>query len=214
MRAFSSFETIEKAAQKLNKSLESEVKYENENYTQLEDIETFLNESGFLFKETDDGLTMTLTKEVGDKMVEVVFEARQPLPDDVPEQEGQEQEEDDDMPSENYCDFTVFLSDMNGKKGLVVEATSMDTEIAFNNVLCTDDLPAIKALARFERSITVYNGPDFTTLDERIQTSMTEYLEGYGINEHLAAFVECMSLDKDQRLYMRWLESVKAFVAQ
>lgn len=76
MRAFSSFDTIEKAAQKLNKSLDSEVKYENENYTQLEDIETFLNESGFLFKETDDGLTMTLTKEVGDKMVEVVFEAR------------------------------------------------------------------------------------------------------------------------------------------
>ena len=76
MRAFSSFETIEKAAQKLNKSLDSEVKYENENYTQREDIETFLNESGFLFKETDEGLTMTLTKEVGDKMVEVVFEAR------------------------------------------------------------------------------------------------------------------------------------------
>jgi len=76
MRAFSSFEGIEKAAQKLNKSLDSEVKYENENYTQLEDIETFLNESGFLFKETDEGLTMTLTKEVGDKMVEVVFEAR------------------------------------------------------------------------------------------------------------------------------------------
>jgi complement component 1 Q subcomponent-binding protein, mitochondrial len=57
-----------------------------------------------------------------------------------------------------------------------------------------------------------YNGPDFTTLDERIQTGLTEYLEGYGVNEHLAAFVECMSLDKDQRLYMRWLESVKSFI--
>ena len=30
---FSSFETIEKASQKLTKSLESEIKYENENYT-------------------------------------------------------------------------------------------------------------------------------------------------------------------------------------
>ena len=37
-------------------------------------------------------------------------------------------------------------------------------------------------------------------------------LEGYGINEHLAAFVECMSLDKDQRLYMRWLSSLKSFI--
>ena len=73
---FSSIETIEKASQKLTKSLDSEIKYENENYTQLEDIETFLNESGFMFKESDNGLEMTLNKEVGDKMVTVVFEAR------------------------------------------------------------------------------------------------------------------------------------------
>jgi len=73
---FSSIETIEKASQKLTKSLDSEIKYENENYTQLEDLETFLNESGFMFKESDNGLEMTLNKEVGDKMVTVVFEAR------------------------------------------------------------------------------------------------------------------------------------------
>jgi uncharacterized protein Yka (UPF0111/DUF47 family) len=46
-RSFASFNDIEKAVQKLDKALESESKYENENYTQLEDIETFLNESGF-----------------------------------------------------------------------------------------------------------------------------------------------------------------------
>ena len=75
-RFFSSIDLIEKSTQKLNKALESEVKYENENYTQLEDIETFLNESGFMFKETDGGLQMSLHKEVGDKKVEVVFDAR------------------------------------------------------------------------------------------------------------------------------------------
>jgi len=154
---------------------------------------------------------MTLTKDVGDKKVEVHFEARQPLPDDMPENEGDEQGE-DTMPSENYCDFTVFIADKNSKKGLVVEATSMDTEIAFNNILSADDIQKMKMIPRFERSLGEYNGPDFTTLDERIQTSLTEYLEGYGINEHLAAFVECMSLDKDQRLYMRWLGSVKEFI--
>lgn len=57
-----------------------------------------------------------------------------------------------------------------------------------------------------------YAGPDFSTLDERIQTALTEYLSGFGINEHLAAFVECMSLDKDQRLYMQWLSNLKDFV--
>ena len=116
------------------------------------------------------------------------------------------------MPSENYCDFTVVVSDASGNKGLVVEATSMDTEIALNNILVSDDIEKLMKMQRFERSLCEYNGPDFTTLDERIQTSMTEYLEGYGVNEHLAAFVECMSLDKDQRLYMRWLNSLKSFV--
>lgn len=121
------------------------------------------------------------------------------------------EEQDEEMPSENYCDFTVFIEDHNNS-GLVVEATSMDTEIAFNNVMSTNDIKRIKSLPRFERSLGEYNGPDFTTLDERIQTSLTEYLEGFGINEHLAAFVECMSLDKDQRLYMKWLDGVKDFI--
>merc|ERR1719326_902263 len=84
---FSSYEMIERSTQKLNKALESEIKYENENYTQLEDIETFLNESGFTFSEHDDKLHMFLTKNVGDKHVEIAFEARQPLPDDMPEGE-------------------------------------------------------------------------------------------------------------------------------
>ena len=73
----------------------------------------------------------------------------------------------------------------------------MDTEIAFNNVLVSNNMQKLRNLPRFERSMGEYNGPDFTTLDERIQTSLTEYLEGFGVNEHLAAFVECMSLDKD-----------------
>ena len=116
------------------------------------------------------------------------------------------------MGSENYCDFTIFISDKSGNKGLIIEATTMDTEIAFNNVLVTHDMKKMRSIPRFERSLGEYIGPDFTTLDERIQTSITEYLEGYGINEHLGAFVECMSLDKDQRLYMTWLSNLKEFV--
>ena len=72
------------------------------------------------------------------------------------------------MPAENYCDFTVFIKDSYSSKGMVVEATSMDTEIAFNNVMVADDMQRVMDLSRFERSLNEYNGPDFTTLDERI----------------------------------------------
>ena len=60
----------------MNKALEKEVKYEKENYSQLEDIETFLKESGFKYHEDENGVQMTLTKTVGNKLVEVQFEAR------------------------------------------------------------------------------------------------------------------------------------------
>ena len=76
-RAFSTnTASIEKSIQKLTKSLDKEIKYENENYSQLDDIETYLNESGFKFSEVENGVQMTLTKTVGDKLVEVQFEAR------------------------------------------------------------------------------------------------------------------------------------------
>ena len=75
MRAFST-ENISSGATKLTRALEKEIKYENENYTQLEDIETFLNESGFAFTEDDEGMSMSLKKKIGDKNIEIVFDAR------------------------------------------------------------------------------------------------------------------------------------------
>ena len=75
-RTFASFDQVEKAAKKLDNALSEEMKYENENYTQLEDIDTFLNESGFKFTESDSKIEMTLTKVVGDKTVVVQFDAR------------------------------------------------------------------------------------------------------------------------------------------
>jgi hypothetical protein len=77
MRMFASnTASVEKSVQKLTKALEKEIKYENENYSQLEDIETFLNESGFKYTEQDNGIQMVLTKTVGNKTIEVHFEAR------------------------------------------------------------------------------------------------------------------------------------------
>ena len=75
-RQFASFELIERSTQKLTKALDSEIKYESENYTQLEDIDVFLNESGFKFSETENGIHLSLSKQIGDKKVEVLFEAR------------------------------------------------------------------------------------------------------------------------------------------
>ena len=75
-RAFSQVSSINSGAGKLNRALEKEVKYEHDNYTQLEDIENFLQESGFTFHETEDSIKMSLTKTVQDKQIEIQFESR------------------------------------------------------------------------------------------------------------------------------------------
>ena len=138
------------------------------------------------------------------------------MPEDEPDEQSQQaeggEEDEDDGTTENYCDFTIFIFDANGKSGMVVEATSMDTEINYNTVSLSQNIPETRKVHRFERQMKFYAGPDFSTLDERIQTAISEYLEGFGVNEHLCAFVECMSLDKDQRLYMNWLSNLKDFI--
>ena len=76
MQFSSDISRVNKGANLLRKAVEKEIKFESENYTQLEDIETFLNESGFAFNEEGNGIKMTLVKSVGDKQIEVHFEAR------------------------------------------------------------------------------------------------------------------------------------------
>jgi len=73
---------VSKGGSRLSKALDKEIKYETDSYSQLEDIETFLKESGFAFIEEDGSMSMKLVKTVGDKTVEVHFDARQPIPEE------------------------------------------------------------------------------------------------------------------------------------
>ncbi len=70
--------------------------------------------------------------------------------------------------SDNYSDFTIVITTAGSKQGLIVEATSMDTEISYNNVMVTEDVEHFRAIHRFQRQMSGYVGPDFSTLDERI----------------------------------------------
>ena len=208
------------AATKLAKALDKELKYEKENYAELEDAAAFLDESGFEFFEEKSGLTCTLKKEVDGRKVEVVFLARQPSPEPEPDEEDPDQKNKDnqhdpamDMYDENeITDFSVFVHRDGSDKGLIFDCSTNETEIAISNVMFTSEISKMKKLTRFERSFNYYNGPEFSSLDERLQAALSEFLQGHGINEHLAAFVEIMAVDKDNRLYMQWLEDMKNFV--
>merc|ERR1712166_1566428 len=95
-KGFSSVEHVARGGAKLTKALDKELKYENDNYAQQEDIDTFIAEAGWSFTEEEQGM------------------------------------------SENYCDFMIMISDMSGNSGLIVDATTMDTEVNYNSVQATE----------------------------------------------------------------------------
>ena len=91
----------------------------------------------------------------------------------------------------------------------MVDCTSLDTEITYNNIMFTEEISKLKKMNRVERMINYYNGPDFTTLDERVQSAFMDYLKDIGIDEHLAAFIDVVSVDKDNRIYINWLRHIR-----
>ena len=62
------------------------------------------------------------------------------------------------------------------------------------------------AESEFARN-NIYAGPPFQNLDPELQDMLERYLDERGINEQLASFVPDYIDHKEQREYVRWLDS-------
>ncbi|CAK59588.1 unnamed protein product (macronuclear) [Paramecium tetraurelia] len=212
-------EKVNKTGQKLVKIVEKELKYEKTNYVEDDTAIQFVEKAGFQLVDSDSNHEITLEKQVGDVKVIVQFQQRQPNTDEADEEEPEEQnnkqqnqEEEEQQESHNdYADFTVYLQKSNGQI-LCYECTTSQGEVNVNLVSLIKDLEAHKKIPRFERGLQDYSGPDFITLDERLQLALVDYLKTFGINDELGAFIEHYSLDKEQRLYIQWLDSLTTFL--
>ena len=97
----------------------------------------------------------------------------------------------------------------NQKDALVIEAVAQDGEIIIDNVYYFAD----KAIADPQnadqewRRKTTYAGPPFGNLDEGLQIGLEKYLEERGVNTSMALFIPDYIDFKEQKEYIRWLES-------
>jgi|JI9StandDraft_2_1071091.scaffolds.fasta_scaffold525083_1 Mitochondrial glycoprotein len=73
------------------------------------------------------------------------------------------------------ADFSVAIQ-TKGEAGLIFDCSTNDTEVTIQNVMYTEDVPKMMKVSRWERSYNFYAGPDFASLDERLQTGLQEYL--------------------------------------
>jgi hypothetical protein len=108
-------------------------------------------------------------------------------------------------------EFTIRVIKKGAKNGLLVDASSMDTSFEFNTVQYSEDVSALFTDYMNQKSVDIYTGPAFNSLDERLQSEFTEFFGSLGINEELMSFMNVMSVDKDQRLYHKWLKNLQNF---
>lgn len=59
-----------------------------------------------------------------------------------------------------------------------------------------------------------YGGPDFGTLDDRLQALFDKYLFQRGFNSDLAQYLRAAISAKEQREYVQWLEDVAKFISE
>ena len=195
---------------RLVKALEKEMEYEQSQYKLDESVAPFLQESGFEIVDLEGSTQVLLKRKVFGNEIEVSFNARSPYNADEP-QAGEGEEAQEEEQQDNTTDFQVTIKKAGKKQGLIYECISAQSEIHINNIAYSEDVDSMEKITTFG-SGPEYRGPEFSTLDEKLQTAFVEYLKTHGINEDLAVFVETYSLDKEHRLYMEWLGKTKNFV--
>ncbi len=110
-------------------------------------------------------------------------------------------------------EFSVRIIKKGAKSGLLLDASSMDTSFEFNTIQFHEDVNSLYNDYINQKTVDIYTGPAFNSLDERLQSELTDFLTSIGINEDLMAFMNVMSVDKDQRLYLKWLKNVQNFLS-
>jgi hypothetical protein len=112
---------------------------------------------------------------------------------------------------ENMTEFIVRIIKKGGKSGLLIDASSIDTSYEFNSIQYSEDVNTLHTDYVNQKTVDNYTGPAFNTLDDRLQTEFNEFFSSLGINEELMSFLNVLSVDKDQRLYLKWLKNMHNF---
>eukprot|EP00927_Polykrikos_kofoidii_P014720 TRINITY_DN164_c0_g2_i1.p1 TRINITY_DN164_c0_g2~~TRINITY_DN164_c0_g2_i1.p1 ORF type:complete len:236 (+),score=52.10 TRINITY_DN164_c0_g2_i1:74-781(+) len=189
------------AGEKVSNVLQAELKHEEKQYEQPKEVKQFLKSSPFKLLETDGDVNMTLSREVGNRVVQIEWQLTNPfdpMADGAGEEDGMQQ---------NATDFCVTIENKSDGAGVSFYcSTQAGDEHRFV-------IGSVKMFANAAEkgSGSAFNGPEFEDLDDKLQESFDEYLADAGLNSEMCDFIDAMALDKEQREYIRWLKNAKMF---
>lgn len=173
-----------------------------------------MDDNGWTLAEEDNSNLMVLNKSVDGQNVSVYFTSRSPPMEDEEgqgEEEGEEYDAEDGFGNFDLCEFTIYI-EKNQNQILAIDALTLDGDLQINTCNIINDITTHRNLNPFSASTNNYKGPEFQTLDETLQMALFDYIGTLGINEEFSSLIEMQSLDKEQRLYMNWLENVNDFL--
>lgn len=155
----------------------------------------------FKLVEKENDCFLELTRSFGkDETVTVRFLAN----DQEPHEMTPDEEEEEDQQDLSAVYFTVDVTKPNSEKTLTFECVTNGESIELRAVSL--------GLTEDPGTEDEYTGPDFHELDERLQENFDRYLEARGVDQELTAFIVEIASDKEQRLYMNWLDGMNKFI--
>jgi len=189
---------------KIAKVLAGEIKHEQGQHEEPKEIKKFKASTDFKFVETGGDVNMALEKEVGDRRIRIEWQLTNPF-DPVADEAGEDGE-----PEQEATDLCITAESKSSGAGLSFYCstqTGEDHRYVIGNV---------KAFANAEEkdSVSSYNGPEFEDLDDKVQEAFDEYLAELGMSSEVCDFIDAMALDKEQREYVRWLQTTEKFCSE
>ncbi|KAJ6579500.1 mitochondrial glycoprotein [Mycena vulgaris] len=223
-RAFSASARSLKAGSsdvELVQKLAEELKYENEAKEDAEDPEflrTFQEQGIWKIQDTPGNNEVTLTRHFGNENIRVLFsvsDLQNQDPEEFDEELDQEEGEDrEPMPRGDILRAVVSITKSTGSGALEIDMSCQSGQFLVENISYYQDakLGQETGVEADWKRRGLYIGPEFSTLDVSVQEHFEKFLEERDLGENTAFFLPEYASYKEQREYVRWLESVKNFV--
>jgi hypothetical protein len=125
------------------------------------------------------------------------------------DREELEEDYEEDGQQQGFPAHASIRIERPGKGALAIEATAQDGDFLIEDLYYfpSADLADPATAEKDWSRRTLYTGPPFNNLDEDLQILLEKYLEERGINTRLALFIPDYIDHKEQKEYIRWLNS-------
>jgi len=190
--------------------LQNEFQHEKTNYQDNAEIKKFLASGEWKLEEKEGDVNMVLTKTVQGRKVTVEFQLVSPFDSENSGGANGGPEASESAAEQEMTDFSVTVDSTQGS-GVTFYCTTVQggEEQSFRYMIGNVRYFGSEAE---KNNVSAYNGPEFEDLDDSLQQGLDDWLASLGVNETLCDFIDAMSVDKEQREYMRWIGKLSSFL--